>query len=49
VEQIRAAVAQVDRLEVCGAAYDGIGIAACVADGQRAATRVLAELRSGQE
>lgn len=49
VEQIRAAVTQVARLEVCGAAYDGIGIAACVADGQRAATRVLAELRSGQE
>jgi oxygen-dependent protoporphyrinogen oxidase len=37
-------VGEVPRLEVCGAAYDGIGVAACVADGQRAATRVLAQL-----
>jgi oxygen-dependent protoporphyrinogen oxidase len=49
VERIRAAVTQVDRLEVCGAAYEGIGIAACVADGQRAATRVVAELRSREQ
>jgi oxygen-dependent protoporphyrinogen oxidase len=44
VQRIRAAVEAVPRLEVCGAAYDGIGVAACVADGQRAATRVLAQL-----
>jgi oxygen-dependent protoporphyrinogen oxidase len=44
VRRIRAAVEAVPRLEVCGAAYDGIGVAACVADGQRAATRVLAQL-----
>ncbi len=41
VERIRAAVAEVDGLELCGAAYDGIGVAACVADGQRAAARVV--------
>jgi len=46
VARIRSAVARVPRLEVCGAAYDGIGIAACVADGQRAADRLLAALRS---
>jgi oxygen-dependent protoporphyrinogen oxidase len=45
VGRIRTAVDAVDRLEVCGAAYDGIGIAACVADGQRAATRIVAGLR----
>jgi oxygen-dependent protoporphyrinogen oxidase len=45
VERIRTAVDAVDRLEVCGAAYDGIGIAACVADGQGAATRIVADLR----
>lgn len=35
--RIRAAVAEVPGLEVCGAAYDGVGIAACVASGKRAA------------
>jgi len=29
---------------VCGATYDGIGIAACVADGQRAADRIVTGL-----
>jgi len=49
VRRIRAAVAEVDGLEVCGAAYDGVGIAACVADGTSAADRVLAQLgRRGQ-
>jgi hypothetical protein len=33
---------------VCGAAYDGLGIAACVADGQRAATRVVAGLEPAE-
>lgn len=45
VARIRAAVSDVPLLEVCGAAYDGIGVAACVADGQRAADRLLAALR----
>jgi hypothetical protein len=32
-------------VELCGAAYDGVGLAACVADGTLAADRVLADLR----
>jgi len=46
VERIRTAVTALPLLEVCGAAYDGVGIAACVADGTRAAGRVLAALRA---
>jgi len=46
VARIRSAVARLPGLEVCGAAYDGIGVAACVADGQRAADRLLAALRA---
>jgi oxygen-dependent protoporphyrinogen oxidase len=41
VARIKAAVSAVDRLAVCGAAYDGVGIPACVGSGQAAATRVL--------
>ncbi len=37
VARIRAAVAEVPGLAVCGAAYDGVGIAACIASGHRAA------------
>ena len=44
VAGIRAAVARVPLLEVCGAAYDGVGVAACVADGQRAAEQLVAAL-----
>ena len=40
VRRIRAAVAEVPGLEVCGAAYDGVGIPAVIASGQAAATRV---------
>ena len=46
VARIRAAVAAVPALAVCGATYDGIGIPACIASGQQAAERVLA--REGQ-
>jgi protoporphyrinogen/coproporphyrinogen III oxidase len=46
VERIRSALTEVPRVEVCGAAYDGVGLAACVADGTAAADRVLADLRS---
>nr|CAA9355240.1 MAG: Protoporphyrinogen IX oxidase, aerobic, HemY [uncultured Nocardioidaceae bacterium] len=49
VERIRTAVGAVVGLEVCGAAYDGIGIAACVADGQRAATRIVADLQGRRQ
>jgi oxygen-dependent protoporphyrinogen oxidase len=42
--RVRAAVGAVAGLDVCGAAYEGVGIPAVVASGQQAATRVLAEL-----
>lgn len=38
VARVRSAVAQVPGLAVCGAAYDGVGIAACIGSGHRAAT-----------
>jgi oxygen-dependent protoporphyrinogen oxidase len=41
VRNIRSAVAKVPGLAVCGAAYDGLGIPACVASAERAATQVL--------
>jgi oxygen-dependent protoporphyrinogen oxidase len=39
-----AAVAEVNGLEVCGAAYEGLGVAACVAGAQQAAERMLTSL-----
>ena len=45
VIRIRRAVDAVDGLAVCGAAYDGVGIPACVASAQRAADRVIDGLR----
>ncbi|WP_256104377.1 protoporphyrinogen oxidase [Streptomyces sp. ODS05-4] len=42
VERIRAAVAGLPGLAVCGAAYDGVGIPACVASAHRAADEILA-------
>ena len=47
VARIRAAVAEVDGLAVCGAAYDGVGIAPCIASG-RAAARQALHGRSGR-
>lgn len=44
VAAIRADVARLPGLAVCGAAYDGVGIPACIASGQRAAHQVLAAL-----
>jgi oxygen-dependent protoporphyrinogen oxidase len=44
VATIRADVATLPGLAVCGAAYDGVGIPACIASGQRAAAEVLAVL-----
>ena len=41
VARIRDAVAAVDGLAVCGAAYDGVGIPACIASARRAADRVF--------
>ncbi|MFB6722368.1 protoporphyrinogen oxidase [Kribbella sp. NPDC056345] len=40
VDRVEAAVAAIPGLAVAGAAYRGVGIAACVASGVRAATRV---------
>ncbi len=44
VRSVRASVAQVPGLAVCGAAYDGVGIPACIASAERAAAQVLAAL-----
>jgi oxygen-dependent protoporphyrinogen oxidase len=41
VERVRAAVAAVPGLSVCGAVYDGVGVPACVATAERAAGEVL--------
>ena len=44
VLRIRASVAAVPGLAVCGAAYDGLGLPACIASAELAATQVLAAL-----
>jgi oxygen-dependent protoporphyrinogen oxidase len=44
VARVRAAVAAVPGLAVCGATYDGVGIPACVASARTAADQVLAGL-----
>jgi oxygen-dependent protoporphyrinogen oxidase len=47
--RLRRAVAAAGGLVVCGAAYDGVGVATCVASGQRAAALLEQELtRSGE-
>jgi oxygen-dependent protoporphyrinogen oxidase len=48
VERIRAAVGREPGLAVCGAAYDGIGIPACIATARAAATQVLRYLRESR-
>jgi protoporphyrinogen/coproporphyrinogen III oxidase len=48
VARIRAAVGREPGLAVCGAAYDGIGIPACIATAQAAATQVLRYLRESR-
>ena len=42
VARIRDEVAKPPGLRVCGAAYDGVGIPACIAGAQRAADEILA-------
>ncbi|HEX6755554.1 MAG TPA: protoporphyrinogen oxidase [Mycobacteriales bacterium] len=44
VRRIRADVARVPGLAVCGAAYDGVGVPACVRSGYTAAAEVVARL-----
>ncbi|HUR72661.1 MAG TPA: protoporphyrinogen oxidase [Sporichthya sp.] len=46
VRRIREAVAAVPGLAVCGAAYDGVGIAACVASARLAAERIVGSARA---
>jgi oxygen-dependent protoporphyrinogen oxidase len=45
VRRIRADVARVPGLAVCGAAFDGVGVPACIRSGYAAAARVLEHLR----
>lgn len=47
VERIRSAVAAQPGLAVCGAAYDGVGIPACIATARLAVDQVLSYLGSG--
>jgi oxygen-dependent protoporphyrinogen oxidase len=46
VDRVRAAIAAQPGLAVCGAAYDGIGIPACIASARLAADRVAGYLAS---
>ena len=45
IRRVREAVADQPGLAVCGAAYDGVGIPACIATAHAAADRVAAHLR----
>ena len=49
VARIRAAVAAQPGLAVCGAAYEGVGIPACVATARAAASQVTEFLRGGRQ
>ena len=49
VTRIRAAVATQPGLAVCGAAYDGVGIPACVATARVAASQVMEFLRGSRQ
>ena len=44
VRNVRASVAAVPGLAVCGAAYDGLGIPACIVSAEAAATQILSAL-----
>jgi oxygen-dependent protoporphyrinogen oxidase len=44
VEQVRAAVAEIPGLALCGAYLDGLGVAACIASAHRAVAEVLRAL-----
>ncbi len=49
VDRIRRAVAELPGLAVCGAAYEGVGIPACILSGERAAARVLGDVAQAQQ
>jgi oxygen-dependent protoporphyrinogen oxidase len=44
VHQVRLSVAKAGPLAVCGAAYDGLGIPACIASAEKAVEQVLGDL-----
>jgi protoporphyrinogen/coproporphyrinogen III oxidase len=44
VARVRKQVAAMPRLALCGAALDGIGVAACIGSGTEAATKIVADL-----
>ena len=44
IAAVRADLDRVPGVAVCGAAYDGLGIPACIASAQRAAAKVVADL-----
>ncbi len=46
VERVRAAVTAVPGLAVCGAAYDGVGVAACIATAEAAVAGLLRQSQS---
>jgi len=48
VAVIRAGVDAQPGLAVCGAAYDGVGIPACIATAQQAVSQILASVRASQ-
>ncbi|MEU8543796.1 protoporphyrinogen oxidase [Streptomyces sp. NPDC048717] len=47
VDRIRAAVADLPGLALAGAVYEGVGIPACVASGERAADEIIATSKTG--
>lgn len=49
VARIHAGVSQLAGLALAGAAYQGLGIPACIASGRQAAEAVLTHLRAGRE
>ncbi len=46
VRRVRASVAEVPGLAVCGAAYDGLGIPACIASAERAVAQIRPVLKA---
>jgi oxygen-dependent protoporphyrinogen oxidase len=49
VRRVRASIAGVPGLAVCGAAYDGVGIPACIASAELAAVEVLPVVAAGAD
>ncbi len=47
VERIRSSISGIDGLELCGAAFDGVGVAAVIGSAQTVARRVMARRADG--